>query len=202
VNKDPRNRNQFFPAETLETYVGAYVESLKKAVSDVSSSELDKAYAVLEESVTRGATIYVAGNGGSAAISEHLCCDFTKGTFFPDLPPFRTHSLVSNSAFFTALSNDFGYEYSFSAQLEMLAKKGDVIILISSSGNSPNILKALEKAKSMGITSIGFSGFEGGSLLQNADIKLHVPFNNYGIVEDAHQILMHTISQYFTIKRQ
>jgi phosphoheptose isomerase len=146
--------------------------------------------------------VFVAGNGGSAAIADHLCCDWTKGTHAANLVPLRTHSLVSNVALLTAVANDFGYDDAFARQLEMLGVAGDVVLLISSSGNSPNVLAAADRAKALGITTIGLTGFSGGALAARADFALHVPYANYGLVEDCHQILMHTFAQLFARERE
>jgi len=123
-------------------------------------------------------------------------CDWVKGTFTPSHRPIHVHSLVSDTALLTACANDFGYEASFSRQLEMQAQPGDILICISSSGNSANILAVLRKARAMQLKTIALTGFSGGESMQLADISLHVAVHNYGIVEDCHQILMHNIAQY------
>lgn len=140
--------------------------------------------------------IYVGGNGGSAAISNHLTCDFSKGCAFPGTLPLRTHSLSSNVPLITAIANDLSYEEVFSKQLEYMGLRDqDIVILISSSGNSPNIVDAADYSRKMGATLIGLTGFDGGKLKAAADISFHVPANNYGIVEDSHQAIMHCLAQ-------
>ncbi len=134
--------------------------------------------------------IFVGGNGGSAAISNHLCCDFMKGGGL------EVMSLSCNTPLITAIANDLGYERSISFQLERLLNPGDIVLLISSSGNSPNIIEAAKVAKSRGAWIIGLTGFSGGKLKELADTSLHIPIDNYGIVEDCHQSIMHIISQY------
>ena len=155
----------------------------------------------MQEATALGKQIYVCGNGGSAAIADHLCCDWSKGTHFSELPALKTQSLSANTALFTACANDFGYEKSFSTQIEIFGGPGDILLAISSSGNSPNILAAVGAAREKQMTSIGMCGFSGGKLKSIADLCLHVAFDNYGLVEDAHQILMHVLAQYFTLKR-
>jgi phosphoheptose isomerase len=138
----------------------------------------------------------VAGNGGSAAIADHLLCDWVKGTYTPSQPAIYVHSLVSNAALLTAVANDFSYEESFARQLEMQGQPGDLLCTISSSGNSPNILAVMRRASALGIKTIAFTGFSGGEASRMADISIHVAANNYGVVEDCHQSLMHNIAQY------
>jgi len=199
---DPRSKNAMFTARTWKGYVRQYAHDLEGALEQVSESALDGAYRAIATAVVEQRRVFVAGNGGSAAIADHLCCDWTKGTHTGEHPPLRTHSLVSNVALLTAVANDFGYDAAFSRQLEMLGAPGDVLLLISSSGNSPNILAAADTAKAIGITTIGLTGFSGGALAQRADFSLHVPYANYGLVEDCHQILMHTFAQLFVRERE
>ncbi len=199
---DPRSRNALFTARSWKGYVRQYAHDLEAALEQVSEPALDGAWAAITTAVREQRRIVVAGYGGSAAIADHLCCDWTKGTHAAGLPPLRTHSLVSNVALLTAVANDFGYDDAFARQLEMLGAAGDVILLISSSGNSPNILAAADRAKAMGITTIGMTGFSGGALASRVDFALHVPYANYGLVEDCHQILMHTFAQLFAKERE
>jgi phosphoheptose isomerase len=199
---DPRSRNALFSARTWKGYVRQYAHDLEAALEQVSETALDGAYVAITTAVHAQRRVFVAGNGGSAAIADHLCCDWTKGTHAAGLVPLRTHSLVSNVALLTAVANDFGYDDAFARQLEMLGVSGDVILLISSSGNSPNVLAAADKAKAMGIATIGMTGFGGGALAKRVDFALHVPYANYGLVEDCHQILMHTFAQLFAKERE
>jgi D-sedoheptulose 7-phosphate isomerase len=194
--EDPRHLNRRFDLESVEAHVRGYADVLSSALLSVDWRQLDLAVAEIEGARTRGARLWVAGNGGSAAIADHLLCDWVKGTFTPSHPPIHVHSLVSGTALLTACANDFGYEASFSRQLEMQAQPGDVLVCISSSGNSANILAALRQAKAMQLKTIALTGFSGGESAKLADISLHVAVHNYGIVEDCHQILMHNIAQY------
>jgi D-sedoheptulose 7-phosphate isomerase len=191
-----------FPADSWKGYLRQYAQQVQEALEQVPASSLDEAYRVITSAVNENRRVFVAGNGGSAAIADHLCCDWTKGTHSPGLSPLRTHSLASNVPVLTAIANDFGYDTVFSRQLELLANAGDVLLLISSSGNSPNIVSAMDAAKTMGITSVGLTGFSGGALAQRADVSLHIPYANYGLVEDCHQILMHTFAQLFVRRRE
>ena len=194
--EDPRRLNCQFNLEGIEAHVTDYANTLSEALLSIDWQQLYLAVSAIETVRTRGARLWVAGNGGSAAISDHLLCDWVKSTFTTAQPPIRVHSLVSDTALLTACANDFGYEASFSRQLELQAQPGDVVICLSSSGNSPNIIAALRQAQSMGLKTIAFTGFSGGAAAKLADISLHIPADNYGVVEDCHQILMHNIAQY------
>lgn len=198
---DPRFKNKMPEADEISGYLKDYVQELSTALNKVSAEQLKKAETLLLETIEKGKRVYVAGNGGSAAIGDHLCCDWLKGTYVQGKPALKVHALASNTALLTALSNDFNYEKSFSSQIEMLGEKDDVAVLISSSGNSPNIVSAAEMASKKGMKVIGLSGFEGGKLNQLSDISLHVPVNNYGIAEDGHQVIMHVLTQMLNKKR-
>jgi D-sedoheptulose 7-phosphate isomerase len=193
---DPRTKNKTFSLESPSAYLREYVAKLEETLSVVPPERLQAAMTVLHETLKAGRRIYVCGNGGSAAIADHLCCDWTKGTQVAGHKPLKTHSLVANTAFLTALANDYGYEKTFSAQVEIFGEKGDVLLAISSSGNSPNIVAGVEAARARGMKVVGLSGFSGGKLADLADVSLHAAFDNYGLVEDCHQILMHVLSQY------
>lgn len=193
----PRPPHRLFPASSASEYVKQYASAIHSVLTGLDSRAIDQAVELLQAAVSGGKRIFVAGNGGSAAISEHLCCDWSKGTRVPQQPMFRTHSLVSNLPLLSAISNDHGYAFCFSMQLEMFAEKGDLVVLISSSGNSANVLNAAEAAKRLGMRSIGFTGFDGGKLASLVDAHLHAGFENYGVVEDCHQILMHVFGQFF-----
>ena len=194
--EDPRRFNRQFNLESIGAHVKDYADALHGALLSIDLHQLDLAVAEIESARVRRARLWVAGNGGSAAIADHLLCDWVKGTFTASHAPIHVHSLVSNTALLTACANDFGYDASFERQIEMQAQPGDLFVCISSSGNSANILAALRKASSLGMKTIAFTGFSGGESAQLADIHLHVAAHNYGVVEDCHQILMHNIAQY------
>nr|WP_198155222.1 SIS domain-containing protein [Candidatus Burkholderia verschuerenii] len=159
-------------------------------------SEIHRASALFREVVERGGTVFVCGNGGSAAISNHLTCDCLKGVRNgTDIKP-NVYSLASTVELITAIANDFSYDQIFSFQLESHANAGDLLIVISSSGGSPNIVQALRCAKEMGVQTIAMTGFDGGAANELADVKLWVKAHNYGVVEDIHQSLMHILAQH------
>ena len=151
---------------------------------------------ILAKAARDGRRIYSCGNGGSASIANHLVCDCLKGSRTDSTIRPMVHSLSSPIELITAIANDMSVTEIFSYQLQSLGKKDDVLISISSSGTSPNIVEALKTAKSLGMTTIAMSGFGGGESRTLADVSLHVPADNYGMVEDAHQSLMHILAQY------
>lgn len=200
MQADPRSKNKTFTLESPSAYLNEYAATLQKTLSSLPAGQMDAALSLLESALGSRRRIYVCGNGGSAAIADHLCCDWTKGSRVPGFEVLRTHSLVANNALLTALSNDYGYEQSFSTQVDYFGEAGDVLVAISSSGNSPNIVKAVEAAQARGMKVLGLSGFSGGKLAALADVSLHVSYDNYGLVEDCHQVLMHVLSQYLVKK--
>ena len=143
--------------------------------------------------------VYFIGNGGSASTASHFVNDLSIGTKLTDRP-FRAISLCDNLSVITAIANDYGYEYIFSKQLAVLLKEDDVVVAISASGNSLNLIKALNLAKDKGIVTVGLSAFDGGMLKKLADISVHVPTAHgaYGPAEDVHMMLDHLITSCLT----
>jgi D-sedoheptulose 7-phosphate isomerase len=189
----------FFPDQLFESagaYCDAYFEHIKAAAASVDRDQLRRAAEVIERTVARGGTIYACGNGGSAAIANHLACDCLKGIRTDSSIKPRVSSLSATIELITAIANDISYEEIFRFQLSSLGKPGDALIAISSSGQSPNIVNALSWARENGIDTIAMTGFGGGQAGSVADINLHVRAENYGVVEDVHQSLMHLLSQY------
>lgn len=197
---DPRVNNVWFNASSMETYFGDYKKNLNQALSTVSTAELEKAFQVMKKVTENNGTFFIAGNGGSNAIADHLSCDWTKGTYVAGKNPLRTHSLMANSPLFTAAANDFGYEKAMAYLLEIQAQPKDALLVISSSGNSPNIIETIKTAKTKGLPVIALTGFKGGKAKEMADVALHVDFQNYAIVEDGHQAVMQCLAQYFFVK--
>lgn len=196
---DTRDRNRYFSEIRLSRYMNEYADALREAVLSVSALELGEALRALKNAKR----IFVAGNGGSATIADHLCCDWQKGTDTQNARPIQATPLTASLSMFTAIANDLGYERTFSYQLERVGLcADDVVVLISSSGNSPNILQAAKMAKFFGAKVIGMTGFDGGELNLRAEIKLHVAYDNYGIVEDCHQALMHILAQYLYLENK
>jgi len=146
--------------------------------------------------------IYTIGNGASASIAQHWACDYTKGCKQGGLRP-RVISLATNIPLMTAISNDISYDDVYSFQLEALGQEGDVLVAISSSGNSPNVVKAIETAKSLKMKTIALTGFSrDNKCAQLADISLHVDIQEYEAAEDVHQAIMHMIAKYIRNKNK
>jgi phosphoheptose isomerase len=185
----------------IAAYGEAYFARLKEAAASVDRVKLAEAGRLLEAAYGRGAMVYVCGNGGSAAIANHLVCDHVKGVQTDtDLKP-RVVSLSANIETITAIANDIAFADVFVYQLRSLAKKGDVLITVSSSGDSENVVRAAEWARANGIEVVAMTGFDGGRTARLADVNLHVKGDNYGMVEDTHQSLMHILAQYLRQKR-
>jgi D-sedoheptulose 7-phosphate isomerase len=180
----------------FQEFVDDYYERFIRALRDFDKASLAPVLGVFDGVVAAGGTLWVAGNGGSAAISNHTVCDMTKGTHVEHAPQMRCLSLASNVPMLTAIGNDISYDEVFSLQLSYYVKPGDALLLVSSSGNSPNVLRACELANSENIPTIAFVGFKGGKLKEIANHCVWIPVDNYGIVEDAHQSLIHVVSQY------
>jgi len=143
-----------------------------------------------------GRTVFIAGNGGSAATASHMATDLMLGSQLVD-PPLRVIALTDNQAIITATGNDLDFDQIFARHLSRLAQPGDLLITVSASGNSPNILACIDVAKSLKLTTIGFTGFDGGKLATVVDLLIHVPTRKgaYGPVEDVHLAVNHMITE-------
>lgn len=191
----------FFPDNpdmTFEDFLTNYLERLNNFSESLDLQEAVNIIDTLTKNISDGKTIFTCGNGGSASIAEHFVCDLVKGTSIDSTVSPRAIPLLI-TPLLTAVANDISYDDIFSFQLSKFANKGDILLSVSSSGNSPNIIKAIETAKELDVTSISFVGFDGGKAKEISDFCLHVPSNNYGICEDAHHVLMHVISQYIRL---
>lgn len=177
-------------------YASEYFLRVAAAAATIDSRAVSAAGMLIRDTVFAGKRIYSCGNGGSAAIANHLVCDCLKGIRNGTSMRPKVHSFSTTVELISAIANDLGYDEIFSYQLESMAEPGDLLIAISSSGNSPNIVKSLERAREMDIRSISMTGFSGGPARTLADVNLHVDSSNYGIVEDLHQSLMHILAQY------
>lgn len=173
-----------------------YLAELAAAAATLDPFQVDRAAAILTDAYDRGATLFAAGNGGSAAVANHLQCDHMKGVRTgTDLTP-RVISLATNVELITAVANDIGYDEVFTYQLQSQASSGDVLLVVSSSGSSPNVVRALEWARLNGLRTIALTGFSGGGARALAEASLHVDSTNYGVVEDLHQAVMHFLAQF------
>ena len=182
---------------SIKDYSKSYIDYLSSVLSNISLTDIEKFVEVLLEARERESSIFFIGNGGSAATASHFANDIAIGTRTYE-KPFRAISLCDNQAVITAIANDDGYEKIFSQQLQVLLKKQDVVVAISASGNSPNLLDAIDTAKEMGAITVGISAFDGGKMKEMVDVSLHVPTEKgeYGPAEDAHMVLDHLISNY------
>jgi len=177
-----------------------YKTMLSAALAEFDFAQLEPAVQRVRETYHADRQIFTIGNGGSAAVAVHFAADFGKNIAAgggSSATRHRKHprimTLCANSSALTALGNDCGYDETFSGQLRNFLNPGDLLIAVSSSGNSPNIVKGVEFAQANGGKVIGMSGFDGGQLKQLADISLHVPVKVYEVVEDMHAIFCHAI---------
>lgn len=188
-----------FPAhryDRADSYSGAYARELSRAFDTVDPARVSRAADLLLGAYERDAAVFACGNGGSASIANHLQCDHVKGVGNGTDLTTRVYSLSTNVEIFSAIANDIGYDAVFEHQLRSQARPGDVLVAVSSSGRSPNIVRALDWANAHDMCTIALTGFEGGPARRKATVPIHVDSANYGIVEDAHQACMHLLAQY------
>lgn len=184
----------------LSNFLLGYSNEIQKGFKSIDLKILKRIASELESAFKNQNTIFTCGNGGSTAISEHFVCDYIKMTSTgTNIQPIF-QSLSSNVPILTAIANDIGYEDTFSFQLERFGRDKDVLLCVSSSGNSPNIIKAIEMAKQKNIKSISYVGFDGGEAKKISDYCIHIPSNNYGVIEDLHHSLMHMLAQFIRLK--
>ena len=181
---------------SIAAYCDDYLARLARAGASIDRAALARAADMLDAAFGRSAWLFVCGNGGSAAIANHLLCDVAKGvqTDTGVLP--RVMSLSSNLEMVTAIANDIAFEDCFLYQLRTAARAGDLLMTISSSGDSENIVRALRWAAESDMESIALTGFDGGRAAPLATVNLHVDGDNCGVIEDTHQSIMHMIAQF------
>lgn len=193
-----------FPASKFDSagdYFGEYAKELSRAAETIDFKAIEQAGWILAETYTSGARMFSCGNGGSASIANHMQCDHLKGIRTgTDIAP-QVLSLATNVEVLTAIANDIGYEAVFVYQLQSQARAGDVLIAVSSSGRSRNIVDALDWARENGLRTIAITGFDGGAARARAEVAIHVDSTNYGIIEDLHQAVMHALAQYIRQSR-
>ena len=171
----------------------------KECLDSLPFDRLEELVELMRDKIAAGKQIIVFGNGGSAATASHFAADVSQNATRKTKGRFNAICLNDSVTRLTAVANDLGFEYVFKEQLYNFLKKDDVVMVISGSGNSPNIIKAVKYAKTIGSTIVGCTGFNGGALLKLADISFHVntPDGEYGLVEDMHVILDHLVHSYF-----
>jgi len=177
-----------------------YISILSHTLHKIDFNSLSKIVNLIEKKIKNKKTLYVCGNGGSAAISNHFVCDYLKYMKTDNNLLPKIFSLSSSNELITAISNDISYDKIFSYQLKVLASSGDILLVISSSGNSKNLIEVIRAAKKMNIKTISFTGFDGGIIKKISDYNLHFNYENYGISEDLHHISMHLVCQYIRMK--
>jgi D-sedoheptulose 7-phosphate isomerase len=175
---------------------GDYSKRLGAALDGFDWSPVERLAYDLRDCWQTGRQVFFAGNGGSGGNANHLANDFLYALSKTPGSGLRVHSLSANPSVITCLANDEGYDQVFSLQLAVLARKGDVLIAFSGSGNSPNILKALEEGKKIGMTSYAVLGFSGGKAKALADVPIHFDINDMQISEDAQMIIGHMLMQW------
>ncbi len=173
----------------------AYIELLKSTLDKLSAENLNKVTAAFLETYENGGTFYVFGNGGSAATASHMAGDFVKGASSGLEKRFRFICLNDNNSAMMAIANDISYDDIFVEQLRNFVKPGDLVIGISGSGNSNNVVKAMEFAKSAGVKTLALCGYSGGKIKALADLNVHAEVNDMEITEDVHMVIFHTIKQ-------
>lgn len=182
---------------SMEHHLDGYLCRLRAAMDSLPREQLTALGETLLRAYRNNKQVFLLGNGGSSSTASHMAADLAKNTIGPNMRRFRIVSLNDNAAIVTALANDLGYENVFSEQLTNLVQAGDVLIVVSASGNSPNVLKAMRYARSRSAEVVGLLGFDGGTAATLADIPLIVPSDHYGVVEDVHLIVNHILVDYF-----
>ena len=186
----------------MQSFFQQYQNSIKYKISEINNAEICLLVNEIDRCNEDGSTIYIIGNGGSAATASHMQNDLGSGLKSREILDLNILSLCDNISVLTALANDNGYENIFLMQLINKIKANDVLIAISASGNSPNIVKAVEYARDIGSKIVGLTGFDGGLLKNLSDISYHIQTNDgeYGLVEDMHMMLDHMIFSYYIDK--
>ena len=175
---------------------------MKSAVENYTSIfQNDNMKANIQQVVTESVTafqsdkkILFCGNGGSASDAQHIAAELS-GRFYSDRPPLYAEALHVNSSFMTAVANDYGYEATYARMVEAAGKKGDVLVGISTSGNSPNVVRAIQKAKELGMITVGFTGKNGGAMRDICDIMVCAPSDDTPRIQEAHILVGHIICQ-------
>lgn len=182
---------------TPHTFPSSYKARLESTLQTIDLEKVTRAIEVFRDARDACRTIFVCGNGGSAATASHFVCDMVKGASFGRVGRFRIIALTDSMPTITAYSNDVEYGCIFEEQLRNFARAGDVVMAISGSGNSPNVVRALEFARQAGCKTIALTGRDGGKLGKLAELEIRVPEPHMGRIEDGHMIVCHMICYYF-----
>src|SRR6202451_3749767 len=181
----------------MDSHMDEYLGRLQETVDALPRDRMNPLGKTLFRAYRNNKQVFILGNGGSSSTASHMAADLAKNTIAPNMKRFRIFSLNDNAAIMTALANDLGYDNVFLEQLTNLVQAGDVVIAVSASGNSANVLKAMRYARSRSAEVVGLLGFDGGAAAALSDIPVIVPSDHYGVVEDAHLILNHILVDYF-----
>lgn len=180
--------------KNYEKEIKEYYQSLANTFEKLDYKEISLAMNALVNCYENGGTVYVFGNGGSSSTASHMVCDFNKGVSMKKSKKFNFVCLSDNTPILTALANDVSYEDVFAYQIERILNSNDLILAISGSGNSKNIIKAIKVAKDAGVKVIGMTGYDGGQLYKMADYHLHAPINDMMKAEDIHMSFDHMMA--------
>lgn len=183
----------------FKTEIENYLALEKKVIDSLNVDEINNAMNLLLNCYNEGGNVYTCGNGGSASTASHMVCDFEKGTCYDLEKKFHFTCLNDNVATIMAIANDDSYENIFAYQLQDRLKPNDILLAISGSGNSHNVVKAAEYAKKVGAKVIAMTGYSGGKLYSLADSHLHAPIDDMQITEDVHLIFNHMMMKIFWV---
>lgn len=182
---------------TIEADIRQYLDRLLTTLSGMPVDSIASLSEMLYRAYSDGKQVFVLGNGGSASTASHMAADLGKNTIGPNMRRFRIMSLNDNIPLLTALSNDLGYENVFAEQLQNLIQPGDMLIALTGSGNSPNVVRAVEYARSRSAQVAALLGCGGGSVAELADLSVLIDSGDYGVIEDAHVVVNHILVEHF-----
>lgn len=188
----------------MDVFISEYFEEIRKILDRIEKKDVEAITDVIHKAYLNDRTIFILGNGGSASTASHFACDLSKGTlskvYDTNEKRLRVVSLTDNVATISAYGNDLSFDDIFVQQLRNLVRKGDVLIAITGSGNSKNVVKAVQYARDSGAVTVGFLGFDGGRVKKLLDKYVLIPSDHYGRIEDIHLILEHMITDYLRKK--
>ena len=182
--------------KSFQEHLSSYLDRTRRHLEQMQKAPLEQVAAEIIRAYREDRTVYVVGNGGSASTASHMSCDLSKNTISPSQRRLRVVSLTDNMAWFSAIANDVGYDAVFVEQLRTILRAGDLLVAISASGNSANVVAAVEFARELGATTIALVGFRGGSLKEAADIVVHIEGDDYGTIEDSQLVINHLLVEY------
>ena len=184
----------------INEIITASIEVKSQILQDAAfSNKIEKAIDIITDAFKKGNSVYFAGNGGSAADAQHLAAEFS-GRFYKDRKALPSDALHCNTSYLTAVANDYSYDVIYARLLEGLAKPGDVLVGISTSGNSANIVKAFEMAKTIGVVTVGFTGAKGGKMKELSDYLINIPSNTTPRIQESHILVGHIICELVEIQ--